>query len=130
MGKTFGPTVCAGKNFGDTCCEANEARYFTEATSVKYLGCVLDNSVFGDDTAAKALKKITSRTKFLARKADLLDMATPKILAGALVLCHFYYSATVWYNSSLRSFKTKLQTAQDKLIRVVLKLYLKLVFCF
>ena len=65
--------------------------------------------------ALKALNKITNKTKFLARKAKLLDIPTLKTLAGALVLCHFDYAATYRYSSSSQSLKNKLQTAQSKL---------------
>ncbi len=39
------------------------------------------------------------------------------------MLCHFDHAATVWYSCSSQSFKTKLQTTQNKLIRAVSKLH-------
>lgn len=42
-------------------------------TSVKYLGCVLDNRLSGEGMALQVLGKVNARTKFLARKANLLD---------------------------------------------------------
>jgi len=95
----------------------------TAQTKVYYLGCVIDNILSGDDMAMKAHNKITNRTKFLARNANILDSATLKTLPRALVLCHFDYAATFWYSGTAQSLKNKLQTAQNKLIRAVLKLH-------
>lgn len=90
--------------------------------AVVYLGCILDKHLTGEAMAKKAHTKICQKTKFLARKAELLDKETLKMLAGALVQSHFDYAATSWFSGAPQDLKNKLQTAQNKLMRVVLKL--------
>ena len=70
----------------------------------------------------KVIGKVNQKTKFLARKAFLLDKETLKLLAAALVQPHFDYACTAWFSSTPKAVKLKLQTAQNKLVRVVLKL--------
>ena len=89
---------------------------------VKYLGAEIDQYVSGEDMASKIIKKISSRTKFLARKRKYLDSETMKLLAAALVQCHFDYACSSWYSGLTKKTKSKLQVCQNKLIRTVLKL--------
>ncbi len=50
------------------------------------------------------------------------DSQTMKSLAIALLQSHCDYASTVWYTSSPKNMKTKIQTFQSKLMRVVLDL--------
>ena len=43
-----------------------------------------------------------------------------KVLATALIQCHFDYASTSWFGGLSKFMKGKLQIAQNKLIRVVL----------
>jgi hypothetical protein len=43
-------------------------------------------------------------------------------LVGALVLCHLDYGCSSWYNSASKIIKNKLQTSQNKFVRIFLKL--------
>jgi hypothetical protein len=90
--------------------------------TVKYLGSELDQYMSGEDMAQKSIKKISSRTKFLSRKSKYLDRETMKMLASALVQCHFDYACTSWYSSLTKKTQNKLQVSQNKLIRNILKL--------
>ena len=90
--------------------------------TVKYLGSEIDQYMSGEDMAQKALQKISSRTKFLARKSKYLDGETMKMLALALVQCHFDYACSSWYSSLTKKTQSKLQVSQNKLIRIILKL--------
>ncbi len=83
------------------------------------MGCVLDSNLTGEKMAALAHSKICNLIKFLARQAACLDTQTLKMLAGALVQSHFDYAAAFWYNG----ISKKLQTAQNKLIMVILKVW-------
>lgn len=69
--------------------------------------------------AVLAHSKICNRIKFLAREAGFLDMETLKMLPGALVQTHFDYAAIFWYSGISKKLKNKLQTAQNKLCRVI-----------
>ena len=95
----------------------------TVKDTVNYLGCVLDKYLSGDLMAQKAITKINQRIKFLARKAAFLDSPILHTLAGALVQSHFDYAAICWYTGLSQKLKKKLQTAQNKLIRVILKVH-------
>ena len=108
-------------------CRSSEIRVelggevLTTKTSVSYLGCILDGSLGGVSMANKVLGKGNARTKFLARKSKLLDKDSMKVLATALIQCHFDYASTSWFGGLSKLMKGKLQIAQNKLIRVVLK---------
>ncbi len=52
-----------------------------------------------------------------------MDTETLKMLAGALVQSHFDYAAVFWYSGISKKLKNKLQTAQNKLCRVILKVH-------
>jgi hypothetical protein len=69
----------------------------TIKTSVRYLGCILDGSMGGVSMANKVLGKVNARTKSLARKSKLLDKDSMKVLATALIQCHFDYAGTFWF---------------------------------
>jgi len=60
--------------------------------------------------------------KFLARKAHFLNKETLIMLANAVIQPHFDYSYTTWYSSTPKGIKVKLQTAQNKLVRLILNL--------
>ena len=72
--------------------------------------------------ALNVIKKVTTKTKFLARKAKYLDGESRKLLANALVQCHFDYACSSWYSGLNEKTKGKLQICQNKLIRTVLQL--------
>ena len=93
----------------------------TTKTSVSYLGCILDGSLGGVSMATKVLGKVNARTEFLSRKSKLLDKGSMKVLATALIQYHFDYASTSWFGDFSKLMKGKLQIAQNKLIRVVLK---------
>lgn len=95
----------------------------TAKQEVKYLGCTLDDKLTGDSMAVQVHSKVCNRIKFLGRQAAYLDTQTLKMLAGALVQTHFDYAATFWYSGSTKRVKIKLQTAQNKLCRIILCLH-------
>uniref|UniRef100_A0A8C7QXU9 Reverse transcriptase domain-containing protein n=1 Tax=Oncorhynchus mykiss TaxID=8022 RepID=A0A8C7QXU9_ONCMY len=108
-------------------CRSSEIRVelggevLTTKTSVSYLGCILDGSLGGVSMANEVLGKVNARTMFLSRKSKLLDKDSMKVLATALIQCHFDFASTSWFGGLSRLMKGKLQIAQNKLIRVVLK---------
>ena len=71
----------------------------TTKTSESYLGSILDGTLGGVSTANKVLGKVNARTKFLARKSKLIDKDSMKVLATALIQCHFDYASTSWFGS-------------------------------
>lgn len=94
----------------------------TSTKSVVYLGCTLDNTLSGESMSKKVVVKVNHRIKFLARNSKYLDRKALRALAGALVQCHFDYACLSWYDSAPSNMKIRLQTAQNKLVRIVLQL--------
>ena len=68
------------------------------------------------------IKKTGSRLKFLYRQGHFLNFETRKMLGNALVQPFFDYSISSWYSSLSQNLKGKLQIAQNKLARYILKL--------
>ena len=90
---------------------------------VTYLGCILDSKVTGESMALKVVSRVNQRVKFLTRTSKFINPAALKILAEALVQCHFDYACSSWYTSTTMTLKKQLQTAQNKLIRLILQLH-------
>ena len=93
-----------------------------EKTSISYLGCILEQNMSGEQMALSVISKIHARTKFLARIAKFLDRPTMRTLASALVQCLFDYTCLTWYSGISKNIRDKLQTSQNKLMRVVIHL--------
>lgn len=50
----------------------------TAKSSVKYLGCLFDNVMSGEDMALQVIEKVNAKAKFLARKSKFLDFSKMK----------------------------------------------------
>ena len=74
--------------------------------SVTYLGVDLDQSLDGNYIAENTLKKGNSRLKFLCGHAKFLNTNSRKLLASALIQCHFDYACSAWF-SGLQKFTNK-----------------------
>jgi hypothetical protein len=94
----------------------------TASSEVKYLGLDLDQTLCGDITGNKVIKKANSKLKFLNRKSKFLNFNTKKLLVSALIQCHYDYGCSVWYSGLNQNIRLKLQTAQNKVIRSILDL--------
>ena len=94
----------------------------TPKSEIKYLGLDIDQSLSGEITGKKVIKKANSRLKFLYRKGRYLNDYTKKLLVSALIQCHFDYGCSFWYTALSKQTKHKLQTTQNKLVRNVLGL--------
>ena len=51
-----------------------------------------------------------------------MNFMSRKLLASALILCHFDYACSSWYNGLTQLLQQKLQIMQNKVIRFVLDL--------
>ena len=87
---------------------------------VKYLGVVLDQDLSGSSVTNLVIGKVNRGLKILYRKAKFLKFNEKKMVCSALLQAHFDYGNNVWYRGLLKTLKTKLQTAQNKMIRYVL----------
>ena len=57
------------------------------------------------------------KIKFLYRIRSFLGSKERKMLVSALIQCNFDYAANSWYRGILQTYKNKLQTCQNKVIR-------------
>ena len=96
--------------------------HIKQHSKVKYLGCILDETVSGVSMALKVINKINSRLKFLHRKNKFLTPAPPRLLCNALIQPHFDYASSVWYPNLTQRMKNKIQVTQNKCIRYCLQL--------
>ena len=88
--------------------------------SVRCLGVDLDRSLDGNSIAENILKKGNSRDKFLWRHAKILNTNSRKLLASALIQCHFDYTCSAWFSGLQKIYQQKLQILKNKTIRFVL----------
>lgn len=91
-------------------------------SSVTYLGAEIDSCLNGELMASKILKKCNARLKFLYRKSKLLTKSSKRLLASSLIQCHLDYACSFWYSGLTLQTKTRLQSTQNRLIRLVLNL--------
>lgn len=87
--------------------------------SVKYLGAVIDQDLSGTTMASSVINKVNKCLKFLYRKQDFLDFTCRKLLCFAIIQPNFDYACNVWYRNLEKKLKTKLQCAQNKMIRYI-----------
>lgn len=87
--------------------------------SVKYLGLNIDNLLSGELVVNNILSKVNARLKFMYRHSNSLSQRTRKNLCSALILCHFDYSCSSWYDGLSKGLKKKLQIAQNKVVRFI-----------
>ena len=88
--------------------------------NVKYLGVSLDQSLGGKYIAESILKKGNSRLKFLWRQVKYLNGNSRKLLASSLILCHFDYACSAWFEGLQVNLQKKLQILQNKTMRFVI----------
>ena len=86
----------------------------------KYLGVYLDSVLSFSDHFDHLSSKINSRLAILGRASRYLNTKLLLILYKALILPHFDYCDTVW-DSCAKKFKTRLQTLQNRALRIVHK---------
>ena len=70
--------------------------------------------------ASDIIKKVNSSLKFLYRQSNYFDQRFNKTLCSALILCVFDNSISSWYGGLSETTRTKLQHAQNKVIRFIL----------
>ena len=66
-------------------------------SKVTYLGCVLDETLYGEPMTLKALNKINGKLKFLYRKNKILTTTLRRMLCNAIIQPQFDYAYSAWY---------------------------------
>jgi hypothetical protein len=87
---------------------------------VKYLGVNIDQDMSCTTVGNNCLKKINGKLKFLYRKASFFRTRERKMLSSALLQSHFDYASNFWYRGMSCDLKSRLQRAQNKIIRYIL----------
>ena len=90
---------------------------------VKYLGCILDESLSGESMALNVIDKINSRLKFLHRQNRFLTPPLCRLLCNALIQPLFDYASTAWFPNLAKKLRLRLQATQNKCIRFCLQLF-------
>ena len=70
----------------------------------------------------KVIKKVNQRRRYIHRISSLVTKSTLKTLIGALIQPHYDYACTSWYTGASKVNKNRLQTSQNKLVRLLLDL--------
>ena len=91
-------------------------------SKVKYLGCILDETMSGETMALSVINKINNKLKLLYRKNSFLTPAVRRLLCNALTQPHFDYASAAWYLNLTKKLKKRIQTSQNKCIRFCLQL--------
>ena len=89
--------------------------------SVVYLGLELNQYLDDEEIVLNITKKFNSRLKFLYSQTNFLIIRSKKTICSALVLCLFDYSISYWYGGMSKYHSQRLQCAQNKVIRFILK---------
>ena len=100
----------------DISCYGNK---FKIPKQVKYLGGYLDSYLNCDTMAWNAISKVNSGLKFIYRQRKYLNSKIIKILSTAILQPHMDYGIHIWYRSVKQTLRTRLQTAQNKMVRLV-----------
>ena len=90
-------------------------------SKVKYLGCLMDETMSGEAMALHVIHKINNTLKFLYRKNDLLTPTLRRLLCNALIQPLFDYACSAWYPNLSKKLKHRTQTTQNKCMRFCLR---------
>ena len=77
-------------------------------SQVTYLGCVLDETLYGKPMALKVSNKINGKPKFIYRKNKFLTPTLSRMLCNAIIQPHFDYACSAWYPSLNEKLKKKI----------------------
>ena len=91
-------------------------------SKVKYLGCMLDETISEETMTLSVINKINNKLKFLYRKNRFLTPTLRRLLCNALIQPHFNYACSAWYPNLTKKLKNRIQTSQNKCIRFCLQL--------
>ena len=87
-----------------------------QCSTVEYLGCLLDETLSGQEMALKVLKKVNGKLRFLYRQGKYLNPRLRRMLCNTLIQPHFDFACSAWYPNLTKGLKNKLQISQNKCI--------------
>ena len=91
-------------------------------SKVKYLGSMVDETIFGETMALSVTNKINNKLKFPYQKNRSLTTTLKQLLCNALIQPNFDYVCSAWYPNLTKKLKNIIQTSQNKGIRFCLQL--------
>ena len=74
---------------------------------VKYLACILDQSLSGESVTLNVIDKVNSRLKFLLRQNRFLTPPLRRLLCNALIQPLFDYACTAWFSNLSKRYVFK-----------------------
>ena len=74
-------------------------------SKVKYLGCLMDETMSREAMTLHVIHKINNKLKFLYRKNDFLTPTQRRLLCNALIQPHFDYAWSAWYPNLSKKLK-------------------------
>ena len=77
----------------------------------------------GESMANKVISTVNARLKFSHQKNKYLAPNLRRLLCNALIQPHFNYACSVWYPNLSKKLKSRIQTLQNKCIRLCLQLH-------
>ena len=90
---------------------------------VTYLGCIFEETVFGESMACKVTSSVNGRLKSLHWKNKYLTATSTSLSLQHFIQPHFDYACSAWYPNLSKKLKHKIQTnSQNKCIRFCLQL--------
>ena len=89
---------------------------------VKYLGCILDESLSDESIALNVIDKINSRLKFLHRQNRFLTPPLRRLLCNALIQPLFDYACKAWFPNLSKKLRLGIQATQNECLRFCLQL--------
>ena len=87
-------------------------------SKVKYLGCMLDETMSGETMALSVINKINNKLKILYQKNRFLTLTLRRLLRNTLLQTHFEYARSACYPN----LKNRIQTSKNKCICFCLQL--------
>lgn len=91
------------------------------ASSYKYLGYLLDANLTYNDLMKSLIQKITYKLYLLAKLRPMLTRAAALAIYKTKILSYIDYNLLM-YTSTRKQYQIKLQTLQNKAIRIILRL--------
>ena len=89
---------------------------------VKYLGCILDQSLSGESMALNVIDKVNSRLKSLHRQNRFSTLPLCRLLCNALIQHLFDYACTACFSNLSKILKLRFQVSQNKCTKFCLQL--------
>ena len=77
-------------------------------SKVKYLGCLMDETMSGEAMALHVIHKINNKLKFLYRKNVFLTPKLRRLLCNALIQPHFDYACSSWYPNLIKKLRHRI----------------------